>query len=42
MRHATELKDASICVRPGTSTELDLSDWARTNKISFTPVQSAA
>ena len=39
VKHATELKDASICVRPGTSTELDLGDWARTNGIKFTPVQ---
>ena len=39
VKHATELRDASICVRPGTSTELDLGDWARTNGIKFTPVQ---
>ncbi len=39
VKHVTELGNAAICVRPGTSTELDLADWARTNKISFTPVQ---
>ena len=32
------LNGATICVRPGTSTELDLADWARSNKIAFTPV----
>ena len=32
------LGGATICVRPGTSTELDLADWARTHKIQFTPV----
>ncbi len=32
------LGGATICVRPGTSTELDVADWARTNKIQFTPV----
>jgi general L-amino acid transport system substrate-binding protein len=32
------LGGATICVRPGTSTELDLTDWARTHKIEFTPV----
>ncbi len=35
---AKALGGATICVRPGTSTELDLADWARTNKIAFTPV----
>ncbi len=32
------LDGATICVRPGTSTELDLADWARTHNIQFTPV----
>jgi len=32
------LGGATICVRPGTSTELDLTDWARTHAIAFTPV----
>jgi general L-amino acid transport system substrate-binding protein len=33
-----QLGGATICVRPGTSTELDLADWARLEKISYTPV----
>ena len=39
VKHTTELKGAAICVRPGTSTELDLADWARTNGVTYTPVQ---
>ena len=39
VKHTSELNNSSICVRPGTSTELDLADWARTNRIAFTPVQ---
>ncbi len=39
VKSVKELNGASICVRPGTSTELDLADWARTQKIAFTPVQ---
>ena len=39
VKHVTELEGATICVRPGTSTELDLADWARTAKIAYTPVQ---
>ena len=38
VHHATELAGATICVAPGTSTELDLADWARSNKITYTPV----
>ena len=34
----TGLGGATICVRPGTSTELDLADWARSHNIQFTPV----
>jgi general L-amino acid transport system substrate-binding protein len=34
----TALGGATICVRPGTSTELDLADWARSHNIQFTPV----
>jgi general L-amino acid transport system substrate-binding protein len=34
----TALGGATICVRPGTSTELDLSDWARSHGIQYTPV----
>jgi general L-amino acid transport system substrate-binding protein len=39
VKHVTALGGATICVRPGTSTELDLADWARRAKISYTPVQ---
>ncbi len=39
VKHVSELGGATICVRPGTSTELDLADWARTTKIAYTPVQ---
>ena len=39
VKHTAELGGATICVRPGTSTELDLADWARTQKIAYTPVQ---
>jgi general L-amino acid transport system substrate-binding protein len=38
IRHITELAGATICVRPGTSTELDLADWARAAKIAYSPV----
>jgi general L-amino acid transport system substrate-binding protein len=33
-----ELGGATICVLPGTSTELELADWGRSQKIAFTPV----
>lgn len=35
---AKELEGATICVQPGTTTEQNLTDWARANKINFTPV----
>jgi general L-amino acid transport system substrate-binding protein len=35
---ARELDGATICLQPGTTTELNLTDWARTNRVSFTPV----
>jgi general L-amino acid transport system substrate-binding protein len=35
---AKELEGATICVQPGTTTEQNLTDWARANKITFTPV----
>lgn len=38
VHHVTELGGATICMAPGTSTELDVSDWAREEKINFTPV----
>jgi len=33
-----QLDGATVCVRPGTSTELDLADFFRTRKLHFTPV----
>ena len=38
VKHVTELNGATICVRPGTTTELDLADWGRRSKIAYTPV----
>ncbi|MFC3123491.1 amino acid ABC transporter substrate-binding protein [Pseudoroseomonas globiformis] len=35
---AKELNGASVCLQPGTTTELNLTDWFRANGISFTPV----
>lgn len=33
-----ELDGATICVQPGTSTELAIADYFRSNKIKFTPI----
>ncbi|MFH5925074.1 amino acid ABC transporter substrate-binding protein [Roseomonas xinghualingensis] len=33
-----ELDGATICIQPGSTTELNLADWARANNFSFTPV----
>ncbi len=33
-----QLDGATVCVRPGTSTELDLADFFRTRSLRFTPV----
>lgn len=35
---AKELDGATICVQPGTTTELNLADWFRANNMSFKPV----
>lgn len=35
---AVELDGAAICVQPGTTTELNLADWFRSNNLSFNPV----
>jgi general L-amino acid transport system substrate-binding protein len=35
---AKELQDAAICVQTGTTTELNMADWFRTNGISYNPV----
>ncbi|MBP0446126.1 amino acid ABC transporter substrate-binding protein [Roseomonas sp. SSH11] len=33
-----ELDGATICIQPGSTTELNLADWARSNNFRFTPV----
>ncbi|HYI84028.1 MAG TPA: amino acid ABC transporter substrate-binding protein [Acetobacteraceae bacterium] len=33
-----DLEGATICVQPGTTTEQNLTEWARANRIRFTPV----
>lgn len=38
IKGAKELNGATICVQPGTTTELNLADWFRANSISFKPV----
>lgn len=35
---AKELDNATVCVQPGTTTELNLADWFRANGLTFTPV----
>jgi len=35
---AQELDGATVCVRPGTTSELNLADWFRAHGIQFTPV----
>jgi general L-amino acid transport system substrate-binding protein len=38
LKSVKQLGGASICVLPGTTTELDLADWARAENITYTPV----
>ena len=38
IKSATQLNGATICVQPGTTTELNLSDYFRTKKMAFRPV----
>ena len=38
IKSAKELGGATICVQPGTTTELNLADYFRRNKMSFKPV----
>lgn len=38
IKSARELSGATICVQPGTTTELNLADYFRTNKMTFKPV----
>jgi general L-amino acid transport system substrate-binding protein len=38
VKNAKELNGATICVQPGTTTELNLADYFRANKLDFKPV----
>lgn len=38
VKAAKDLDGATICVLPGTTTEQNLADWFRANKLSFKPV----
>jgi general L-amino acid transport system substrate-binding protein len=38
VRSVKQLEGATICVLPGTTTELDLADWARAENVNYTPV----
>src|SRR4029077_14053889 len=38
LKSAKELNDATICVQPGTTTELNLADYFRANKMTFKPL----
>jgi general L-amino acid transport system substrate-binding protein len=38
LKSAKELNGATICVQPGTTTELNLADYFRANKMDFKPV----
>jgi general L-amino acid transport system substrate-binding protein len=38
VKSAKELDGATVCVQPGTTTELNLADYFRSNKMTFKPV----
>jgi general L-amino acid transport system substrate-binding protein len=38
LKSAKELAGATVCVQPGTTTELNLADYFRANRMAFTPV----
>src|SRR5271165_5822490 len=38
VKAAKEMDGATICVQPGTSTELAIADYFRVNKMKFTPI----
>ena len=38
VKSAKELNGATVCVLPGTTTEQNLADWFRANKLSYKPV----
>ena len=39
VKSAKELDGATVCVQPGTSTELAINDYFRNNNLKFTPVE---
>jgi general L-amino acid transport system substrate-binding protein len=39
VNHVKELDGATICVQPGTSTELAIADFFRANSLKFTPIE---
>jgi ABC-type amino acid transport substrate-binding protein len=41
VKSAKELDGATVCVSPGTTTELNLADYFRANKMQFRPTRSA-
>jgi len=38
VKSVKDLDGAAICIQPGTTTELDVADYFRTNHLTFTPV----
>jgi general L-amino acid transport system substrate-binding protein len=38
VKSAKELNGATVCIQPGTTTELNLADYFRTNKMTVKPV----
>jgi general L-amino acid transport system substrate-binding protein len=38
IKSVSELNGATLCVRPGTATEIDVADWSRNHDVKFTPV----
>ena len=38
VKSAKQLKGATVCVQPGTTTELNLADYFRANRMTFKPV----
>ena len=38
VKSAKQLNGATICVQPGTTTELNLADYFRANNMTFKPV----
>jgi general L-amino acid transport system substrate-binding protein len=38
VKSAKELNGATVCVQPGTTTELNLADYFRASKMTFKPV----